>query len=162
MNRAAAIVPPAKPVIVVHTIAHALGALKAAARAGRPIVLVSAPEAGIYAGPGWFRGLIAAARATAPDARCAAMLDCGEEAGAALAAIRARVEGVVFTGSAEIARRLADIAGQAGVGFATERPAAALDLGADFFADEATIEQRCADFLLRSGARGCAPPPTAL
>ncbi len=42
----------------VHTFAHAAGALTtAAARAGRPITFSPAPppDAGIYAGPGWFR-----------------------------------------------------------------------------------------------------------
>jgi hypothetical protein len=37
-------------VIVVHTVAHAVGALAAARRAGRPVTIVSAPDAGIYAG----------------------------------------------------------------------------------------------------------------
>ncbi len=137
----------AAPGIVVHSLAHALGALKAAAGCGCPIVLTSAPDAGIYAGPGWFRALVEAARQMVPAARFRAMLDCGDEPGAALAAIRAQVDGAIFTGRPDVARRLADIAGQQRVRFATERPAAGLDLGADFFADDATIEQRCADFL---------------
>jgi len=150
----------APPVIIVHSLAHALGALEAAARAGCPIVLLSAPEAGVYAGPGWFRALVEAAREMVPAARFRAMLDCGEEAGAALAAIRAQVEGAIFTGRPDVARRLAEIADQHGVRFATERPAAALDLGANFFASETAAEQLCADFLLRSGAPdGCATSP---
>ena len=110
------------PVIIVHSLAHAIGAVKAAARAGRPIVLASAPEAGVYAGPGWFRALVEAAHEAAPEARCSAILDCGDQAGAALAAIRAQVEGVVFTGRPDVARRLADIARQHGVRFDTTRP----------------------------------------
>ncbi len=152
----------AVPAIIIQSLAHAVGALGAAARAARPVLLVSAPEAGVYAGPGWFRALVEAARRMVPEARFSTLLDCGDEAGAALAAIRAHVEGAIFTGRPDVARRLADIAGQQGVRFATERPAAALDLGADFFADEATIEQRCADFLLRSGATGCATGPAVL
>ena len=135
------------PVIIVHSLAHAIGAVKAAARAGRPIVLASAPEAGVYAGPGWFRALVEAAREAAPEARCSAILDCGDQAGAALAAIRAQVEGVVFTGRSDVARRLADIARQHGVRLETARPAAALDLGPDFFASAELIEQRCAELL---------------
>ena len=137
----------APPVIIIHTLAHAVGALRAAARADRPIVLLSAPEAGVYVGPGWFRALAEAAREAAPKARCSAILDCGEEAGAALAAIRARVEGIVFTGRADVARRLADIARQHGVRLETGRPTAALDLGPDFFASAELIEQRCAELL---------------
>ena len=153
---------PAPPVIVVHSLAHAQGALRAAARAGRLVMLLSAPDAGVYAGPGWFRALVEVAHRAVPQAQFRAMLDCGDAAGAALAAIRAQVEGVIFTGRVDVSRRLADIAGQAGVRFATERPAAAFDLGADFFASETVAEQLCADFLLRSGAPGGAPPAAAL
>jgi hypothetical protein len=133
--------------VIVHSLAHAVGALKAAARAARPIILLSAPEAGIYAGAGWFRALVAAAREAVPDGRFSAILDCGKEAGAALAAIRAQIEAVVFTGRPDVARRLADIARQHGVRLQTTRPVTALDLGADFFASAATIEQRCVAFL---------------
>ncbi|MGA8382554.1 MAG: hypothetical protein WB710_15640 [Stellaceae bacterium] len=137
----------APPVIIIHTLAHAVGALRAAARADRSVILLSAPEAGVYAGPGWFRALAEAAREAAPEARCSAILDCGEEAGAALAAIRAQVEGIVFAGRADVARRLADIARQHGVRLETARPAAALDLGDDFFASAEHVERRCADLL---------------
>jgi hypothetical protein len=110
-------------------------------------VLVSSPEAGGYAGPSWFVALIAAAREAVPDARCCALLDCGDNIGAALAAIRAGVEGVLFTGRSDVAVRLADIARQHGVGFETERPAFALDLVEEFFASQEKVERRCAEFL---------------
>ncbi|HEY3912555.1 MAG TPA: hypothetical protein VGM07_22100 [Stellaceae bacterium] len=143
---------PAVPVIIVHALAHAIGALNAASRADRPIVLISAPEAGVYTGPGWFRALVAAAREAVPEACFSAMLDCGSEAGAALAAIRAQIECVVFTGRADVAARLADIAGQHGVRLETTRPSAILDLGADFFAGPEEIEQRCFDLLSGAGS----------
>jgi delta 1-pyrroline-5-carboxylate dehydrogenase len=133
------------PSVVVHSLAHATAALKAAARAGRPAVLVSPPGAGSYVGPGWFRALVAAARETVPEARFSALLDCGDDVGAALAAIRSEIEGVVFTGRAHVARRLAEIADQHGVRLAKERPVPALDLGDDFFASPETLEQRCAE-----------------
>src|SRR5438067_12898566 len=112
--------------IIIHSLAHAIAALSAAAEAGRPVTLASAPDAGIYAGPGWFGGLIAAAREAVPAAQSTALLDCAEDAGAAQAAIRAGIEGVVFTGRADVAERLADIAGQRGIRLLTERPAATL------------------------------------
>ena len=138
---------PAPPAIVVHALAHAIGALKAAWRVNRPIVLLSAAEAGVYTGPGWFRALAEAAREAVPKARCSVMLDCGGEAGAALAAIRAQIERVLFTGRADVADRLADIARRHGVRLETERPEAAFDLGGDFFTSEDRIEQRCFDLL---------------
>jgi len=64
-----------------------------------------------------------------------------------LAAIRAEVEGVIFTGRADVARRLADIAQQHRVQFETSRREGALDLGDDFFASAESLELRCAEFL---------------
>jgi len=140
------------PVIVFHSLAQAIAALTAAAQASRVIVLASAPEAGGYVGPGWFGALVAAARQAVPEARFSAFLDCGDDVGAALAAIRAAIEGVVFTGRADVARRLADIARQHGVRLETSRPAGALDLGEDFFASREILERRCAEFLSRQAS----------
>ena len=88
-----------------------------------------------------------------PEAVFTAFLDCGDQPGAALAAIRAGVEGVIFTGRNDVADRLADIARQHGVRFVIERPAAGLDLRDDFFALEAESKQRCADFFARAETR---------
>src|SRR5216684_465206 len=90
------------PVIIIHSLTHAVAALSAAAEAGRPVTLASAPDAGIYAGSGWFGALVAAARAAIPAGQSAALLDCGDDAGAAQAAIRAGIEGIVFTGRADV------------------------------------------------------------
>ncbi len=140
-------------VIVIYTLAHALGALRAAAHTARPVILVSATNAGIYAGPGWFRALLDAAAEAVPNADFASFLDCGDRPGAALAAIRAGVGGVIFSGRSDIAARLADIARQHGVHFITQRPAADVDLLDDFFAAEIAIEQRCTDILARGPAK---------
>jgi hypothetical protein len=82
-----------------------------------------------------------------PEARFSAFLDCDDDVGAALGALRLEIEGVVFTGRADVARRLADIARQHGVNFVTDRPAAALDLLDDFFAPPELLERRCAEAL---------------
>jgi len=139
------------PVIVVHALAQAIAALRAAVRADQAVVLASAPGAGSYVGPGWFREVVAVAREAVPEARFSALLDCSDDVGAVLAALRAEVEGVVFTGRADVTSRLADIARQHGVRFVTQRPAAALDLGDDFFASPKIVEQRCAELLTRPG-----------
>jgi delta 1-pyrroline-5-carboxylate dehydrogenase len=135
------------PVIIIHSLPQAIAALRAAASAGRPIVLASAPDAGGYVGPGWFRALVTAARQAVPEARFSAFLDCGDNVCAVLATIRAEVEGVVFTGRTDVARRFADIARQHGVSVETGRPAVALDLVEDFFASQEDLERRCAEFL---------------
>ena len=133
------------PLIIVHSLGHAVAALSAAAEVGRSVTVASAPDAGIYAGPGWFGALIAAARDAVPAAQSAALLDCGDDAGAAQAAIRGGIEGVIFTGRRDVADRLADIAAQRGVRLATARPLPALDLGAEFFASSDTLRARCAE-----------------
>jgi hypothetical protein len=65
--------------------------------------------------------LIAAARAEHSAADVSALLDCGEEPGNALAALRAGVPRIRFTGAAEMQARLAAIAAQ--LGAAVEGPA---------------------------------------
>jgi acyl-CoA reductase-like NAD-dependent aldehyde dehydrogenase len=139
------------PVILIYSLAQAIAALSAAARAGCATVLASAPDAGGYAGPGWFGSVVAAARRAVPGARFAAFLDCGDNVGAALGAIRAEVDGVIFTGRPNVAERLADIARQHGVRFETNRPAHVLDLVDEFFASKEQVERRCAVFLQQRG-----------
>jgi hypothetical protein len=110
-------------------------------------VLLSAPDAGIYAGPGWWAALVEAARKAAPGARFTAILDCGDDARAAQGAIRVGVEAVIFTGRTDVAERLTAIAAAAGSRLLTRRPEATLDLGRWFFADGAELRRRCVDAL---------------
>jgi hypothetical protein len=110
----------AAPAIVVHSLAHAVAALEAAAEAGEAIVLLSAVDAGLSAGAGWWREMVAAARDCVRAARMAALLDCGDDAGAAQAALREGIEAIVLS----------------------ERPEAALDLGDDFFAPPDALRRR--------------------
>ncbi len=73
------------PAVVVHGLAQARLAL----RQGRPVCLLSAPAAGRYAGVGWWRALVDAARAeAAPDLAVDDVLDCGDAPGTAMAALR--------------------------------------------------------------------------
>jgi hypothetical protein len=108
------------PVIVVHTAAQATAALKAAARAGRSVVLASPPVASASMGPGMFRAIIAAAREAEPGARSLAVLDCGDRPGDAMSALRAGIEAVCFRGAPELAEKLADMAEQSGTRVLTE------------------------------------------
>jgi hypothetical protein len=140
------------PVIIVHGYAHAVAALKAAAAAGQQVVLASAPGAGGYAGAGWFRALAEAAGAAVPEARFSVLLDCDAEAGPVLAALRAGIGGIVFTGRSDVAYRLAAIARRRGARLVTARPEDALDLGSDFFATEPRLVALCAVFLARAGS----------
>ena len=138
---------PAPAVFVVHSLTQAIAALEAAAAAGCDITLLSAPDAGIYAGPGWFNAVVDAARAAVPAASFSAILDCGDDAGAAQGAFRAGLETVIFTGRADVAQRLAGIAAAKGARILTAWPSDALDLGRWFFADVETLRRHCAERL---------------
>ena len=70
------------------TIVHALPDARAALAPGAQVTLLSAPGAAIYAGCGWWKALVEAARAEYPDTPCLDILDCADAAGAALAALR--------------------------------------------------------------------------
>jgi hypothetical protein len=137
----------APPSIVIHSLAHAVAALNAASATDRDIILLSAADAGIYAGAGWFKAVVAAARNAVPAARFSEILDCGDHAGAAQAALRAGIATVIFTGRADVAERLAAIAEQQDSRLLTARPRHVLDLAVDFFANAETLRRRCADVL---------------
>ncbi len=73
------------PAVVVHGLADAQRAL----RVGRPVTLLSAPGAALFAGCLWWRELVAAARAAHPATPAQDVLDCGDAPGQAMAALRA-------------------------------------------------------------------------
>lgn len=72
------------PAVVVHGLADARRAM---AR-GRPVTLVSAPGAGVYAGCLWWQALITQVRREYPDVPMVDVLDCADASGQALAALR--------------------------------------------------------------------------
>jgi hypothetical protein len=108
---------------------------------------LSAADAGIYTGPGWFRAVVDAVREAAPEARFTTILDCGDDPGAAQGAIRAGVDAIVFTGRDDVAARLQAIAGARHCRVLRARPQPAHDLVALFFADGETVRRRCAEIL---------------
>ncbi len=85
------------PAVIVHGRAHAAAAVAASGgeRQGAtsggaclPVTLLSAPGAALSAGPGWWRALVAAARAGRDPALVADILDCGDDPAQAFAALR--------------------------------------------------------------------------
>src|SRR5260370_39504285 len=114
--------------IIVHSLAHARAALDAAAALGVPVTLASAAGAGGYAGPLWFKALIEAALRDHPGVSAAAVLDCGDEPGTTLGALRAGIKQVRFTGAGEVRERLAAIAAALGARIESGEAVPALDL----------------------------------
>jgi fructose/tagatose bisphosphate aldolase len=114
--------------IIVHSLDDARAALAAASALKTPVTLASAHGAGGYAGPLWFKAIVEAAAAEYPGAEMAAVLDCADEAGTVLQALRHGLKRVRFTGNAAALKRLRAIAGELGAMIETGRAPAALDL----------------------------------
>ena len=89
-----------------------------------PLTLISAPGAGAYAGPVWFLEIVAQARAKAPELAVSGILDCADDSGHALAALRAGVKAIVFTGDAAIVEKLTAIGKATGATVHDTRPPA--------------------------------------
>jgi len=100
--------------IVIHSLAHAKAALAAAGALAKPVTLQSAPGAGANAGPRWFLAVLSEAARSCPAAQYDAVLDCADEPGTVLAALRAGCKRVIFTGAPETRAKLADIAAASG------------------------------------------------
>ncbi|WP_146205906.1 hypothetical protein [Azospirillum sp. TSH58] len=119
--------PPHPRPIRIHSLTEADIACAAAADLGVPLLLVSAPGAAASAGAGWFREVVARAAARHPSVAMTAVLDCADRPGDALGALSAGVAMLLFSGRADVAERLADIAAQRGAHLLTALPDA-LDL----------------------------------
>jgi len=74
--------------IIIHSLDHARAALAAASALNLPVTLASAPGAASQAGPAWFKAVIDEAKAAHPEVAVTAILDCGDEPGAVMAALR--------------------------------------------------------------------------
>jgi hypothetical protein len=93
--------------IVIHSLEHARAALAAAAACGKELTLASAPGAALQAGPGWFKAVIEQAREAHPQVAVTAILDCSDQPGAAMAALRLGLKDLRFHGAAELREKLA-------------------------------------------------------
>jgi hypothetical protein len=113
--------------IVVHDLAQLRAAFAAASELGAPVTVVSAPGAALSLGVGYFAAMISTARGEFPGVAAAAVLDCGDAPGLALAALRHGIGGVRVKAPRAALARIADIAAQSGGRLVTGR-LAALDL----------------------------------
>jgi hypothetical protein len=113
--------------VIVHSRRHAQAAVAAAAALGQGVTLASAAGAGCAMGPGWFLALAADAARAHPDVAVDCVLDCADEPGTVLAALRMGARRVRFTGRAEVRDKLAQIAAASGAAIEHE-DGPALDL----------------------------------
>lgn len=77
-----------EPVIIVRTLAQAEAALAAAAEASRVVVLASPPGGALTSGAAFYASLAREAAARNPEAAFSLRVDCGDDCGAALGALR--------------------------------------------------------------------------
>jgi hypothetical protein len=115
-------------IVTVRNLKEAIEAARTAAELGLAVTIASPPGAALFAGPVWFKALADAARKRLPrGASVTFMLDCADSPGAALAAIRAKVEAISFRGNAKARAGIVAIAKRAGVAV-MEPPSDAFDL----------------------------------
>ena len=93
--------------VVIHDLEQARAGLAVAAELGCAIELRSAPGAAAYAGVGYLKALGEAAG-------CELLIDCGDDPGIVMAALRTGCRKLVFAGRADTTERLAEMAAQSG------------------------------------------------
>jgi hypothetical protein len=99
--------------VVVHHLDQARAALAVAAELGCALELRSAPGAAGYAGVGYLKALC-------DEVGYELLIDCGDDAGLVMAALRTGCRRIAFSGSDELGRRLGDIAAQLGAALIME------------------------------------------
>jgi len=131
-------------VVVFHDLGQARAALAAAAELGVALTLRSAPGAAAYAGPAYLKRVVERALDEHPEANSEAIIDCGDDTGAALTALRLGWRRLLFDGAAEVGAKLAEMAARAGAEVSRERPSALdlLDSRAPLEACRAYLERR--------------------
>jgi hypothetical protein len=133
-------------------IVHGLGDARLALSQGSPVTLLSAPGAALYAGCGWWRALVRQARAAFPAVPGADILDCGDGAGQALAALRVGQQFLVLSPDAPGWDAVAAIAAAQGGAVLRQAPPA-LDLA------QRGAARQLHDWLQTRTAPGDSAPP---
>ena len=113
-----------------HSLEEARAALNAAAARGAAATLVSPPGAAAYLGVGFFWAVVEAARAEVPGVALEAVMDCGDDPGWALAALRTGFKSVVLGGNRRARARVAAIARAMGARLLLRPPRATAEAGA--------------------------------
>ena len=106
--------------IIIHSLEHAQAALEAAVDVGARVTMISPAGAAATLGATVFRDIVAQAAESFPDADFQAVLDCGDDPGLALGALRHGIKVVRISNGRELSEKLADIAGQRGATVYTE------------------------------------------
>ncbi|MBT5051523.1 MAG: hypothetical protein HOM58_23710 [Rhodospirillaceae bacterium] len=98
--------------VMIHGLTHARAACIAAREVGVPLELHSAPDAVASLGPLWFQKILEEIDAEFPDLDIEMVLDCGDAAGYALAALRQGLKHIRFSGPKITTEKIRDMARQ--------------------------------------------------
>lgn len=110
------------PVVTVYSHDQAREAAAAALRHSTGLTLLSADSAADAVGVGWMATLGRLIREEFPTLTVYTILDCGAAGGRAMAALRAEIDAIVFTGGEKSTLALADQADELGKGLLPDRP----------------------------------------
>jgi hypothetical protein len=103
-----------EPRVIVADWRQTQAALQTARRESRAVFLCSPQGASSYLGAGFWRALQDKADAEYADVSFTLALDCADRAGDAMAALRAGVRHLIFSGRQDVTAKLRDMAGQLG------------------------------------------------
>ena len=120
--------PHAAARIIVHDYDHAVTVLAAACALDHTVTILSAAGAAQAGGPAWWRELMSQAAAAVPRPKVEWILDCADEPGTALAALREGVPTIALEAESDILLRVAQIAERSGARLVRAERAGALDL----------------------------------
>lgn len=113
------------PSVTVHGLEQAILALEP----GRPVALLSAPDAALFGGCGWWHALVIAARAAHPNTPTCDILDCGDAPGRAVEALRIGCRTLILDPSCPAFATVSSLAATTGATLLSDRPTT-LDLAA--------------------------------
>lgn len=103
-----------------------LAELRTIARAAsdRPVTVLTPVNAGRYAGPAYYFEMLQLVKSEFPQSRIKAVLDCGDDAAIALAALDLGWRALILRGSKTARARVGDIANRLNAEVMARRPAA--------------------------------------
>jgi len=116
-----------EPTFIIHDLSHALAVGKASMDLNVPVIVRSAPGLATTLGPEAFLAIIEETKRACPDALVLGILDCGDQAGTAIGALRRGVKRISVDPEAPALDKISDIAGQLDAGVVTAAETA-LDL----------------------------------
>ncbi len=137
---------PIGKAVTVISLVQAKAALAAAEALETPVTLMSAPGAAANVGAGWFDAVVSLARDAYPSVSVAAVLDCGDAPGHALAALRHGFKFIRYSGPNQ--REIEEIAEGYEASVLTERPDT-IELESDVD-DVAILDAACRTWLKNS------------